>query len=259
MRKARRLCLTGLCGLALSAVPLLSFARAPASRELVAAGTRNEGIYERRPNGEFAGLGVDIVRLLAKRHGYQARFEIYPWRRALEVVGGGRADLLVAPYKTPDRLRSMRFSEQAFFQDELVFYVRADSMPVWEGDYALLQGRRIVAINGWAYGPAFAKALPQLNVSFTNTVENGLQMLSYGHVEMFASNRRDTDPVIARLGLGDRVLALAPLIDVQDAYFSYPLAPRHPDLPAQMEQLLVEMKRNGELPRLARRYGVTLP
>ncbi len=245
--------------MALGALPLFSFARAPLLRELVAAGTRNEGIYERRATGEFSGLGVDLVRQLATRQGYQVRFEIYPWRRALEVVGGGKADLLVAPYKTPERLRTMRFSEQAFFQDELAFYVRADSMPVWEGDYRLLKGRRIVVINGWAYGPAFTRALPQLNVSVTNTVENGLKMLSYGHVEMFASNRRDTDPVISKLALHDRVLALAPLIDVQDAYFSYPLAPRYRDLPAQMDQLLAELKKSGELQRLARRYGATPP
>ncbi|MYN25140.1 transporter substrate-binding domain-containing protein [Duganella sp. CY42W] len=245
--------------MALCALPPFSFARPAGPRELVAAGTRNEGIYERRPNGEFAGLGADLVRLLARRHGYQPRFEIYPWRRALEVVGGGKADLLVSPYKTAERLRVMRYSEQAFFQDELAFYVRADAMPIWEGDYTLLKGRRIVIINGWAYGEAFAKALPLMNVSVTNTVENGLQMLSHGHIEMFASNRRDTDPVVKQLGLGDRVLALAPLIDVQDAYFAYPLAPRHRDLPAQMDHLLIELKKNGELQRLARRYGVTLP
>lgn len=259
MLKARRLCLTGLGGMALSAMPLFSFARPPTARELVVAGTRNEGIYERRPNGEFAGMGVDLVRLLAQRHGYQPRFEIYPWRRALEVISGGRADILVAAYKTPERQRVMRFSEQSFFQDELAFYVRANSMPTWQGDYALLQGRRIVVINGWAYGAAFSTALPELHVSVTNTVDSGLQMLAFGHVELFASNRRDTDPMIKRLGLQDKVMALAPLIDVQSAYFTFPLRQRYTQLSLQMDQLLMEMKKNGALQKLARRYGATPP
>lgn len=245
--------------MALGAVPLLSFGRPPATRELVAAGTRNEGIFERHPNGEFSGLGVELVRLLAQRHGYQARFDIYPWRRALEVVAGGKADLLVAPYKTPERQRVLRYSEQAFFQDELAFYVRADAMPVWEGDYALLANRRIAVINGWSYGPAFARAAPQLRISVTNTVDNGLRMLARGHVELFASNRRDTDPVVTALGLQDTVMALAPLIDVIDAYFAYPLAPRYRELPAQYDRLLADLKKNGELQKLAHRYGATLP
>lgn len=243
--------------MALSAVPLFSLARPAPARELVAVGTRNEGIFERRPNGEFAGMGAELVRLLAQRHGYQARFDIYPWQRAMQVVGSGKADLLVAPYKTAERQRVMRYSEQAFFQDELAFYVRADSMPVWEGDYALLKGRRIAVINGWHYGLAFARAAPQLRVSVTNTVANGLQMLAHGHVELFASNRRDTDPVVQALGLRDTVMALAPLIDVLQAFFAYPLTQRYPALPQQMDQLLVEMKKNGELQKLARRYGAT--
>ncbi|MBV7534787.1 transporter substrate-binding domain-containing protein [Duganella sp. sic0402] len=245
--------------MALSALPLLSCARPPIRRELVAAGTRNVGVFERLPNGEFSGLGVELVRLLAQRHGYQARFEIYPWRRAMEVVGGGKADLLVAPYKTPERQRVLRYSEQPFFQDELAFYVRADAMPVWAGDYGLLKGRRIVVINGWNYGPAFTAAAPQLHISVTNTVENGLRMLSHTHVEMFASNRRDTEPVIVALGLQDKVLALAPLIDVQNAYFAYPLAPRYRELPAQYDRLLAAMMKSGELQKLARRYDVTPP
>lgn len=245
--------------MALSALPLFSLARQPPVRELVAAGTRNEGIFERNANGEFAGMAVELIRLLAQRHGYHVRFQIYPWRRALEVVAGGQADMLAAAYKTAERQRVMRYSQQDFFRDDVAFYARADALPAWQGDYALLAGRRIAVINGWAYGPAFTQAAPQLLISVTNSVENGLKMLARGHVELFASNRRDTEPVIKALGLEDRVTALAPLIEVMHAYFTYPLAPRYSGLAAQMDQLLAEMKKNGELQRLARRHGATPP
>lgn len=249
--------------MALSAVPLLSFARPPAVRELVAAGTRNEGIFERGANGEFSGMAVELIRLVAQRHNYQLRFQIYPWRRALEVVAGGKSDLLAAAYKTPERQRVMRYSQHDFFRDEVAFYGRSrgrsSSSPGWQGDYARLAGRRIAVINGWSYGPAFTRAAPQLLISVTNTVENGLRMLDRGHVELFASNRRDTEPVLDTLGLRDTVIALAPLIDMLNAYFTYPLAPRYPELPAQMDLLLAEMKKNGELQKLAHRYGATPP
>lgn len=259
MSDTRRHTLIGLCGLALGALPHLSLARPAATRELVVAGAHMESIYTRRANGEFSGLGADLLRLLAQRHNYQLRFEIYPWRRAMQVVSGGKADVLVAPYKSPERQRVLRFGEQAFFQDEVTFYVRANSLPVWEGDYAMLKGRRIAIINGWTYGVAFTGALPQFHASVTNSVENGLKMLAYGHVEMFASNRRDTDPLIVALGLQDKLMPLAPLIDVLQAYFAYPLTPRIRELPQQMDQMLAEMKTRGELQKLARRYGVTLP
>nr|WP_315249341.1 transporter substrate-binding domain-containing protein [uncultured Duganella sp.] len=245
--------------MALSAVPLLSCARPPAVRELVAAGTRNEGIFERSANGEFSGMAVELIRLVAQRHNYQLRFQIYPWRRALEVVAGGKSDLLAAAYKTPERQRVMRYSQHDFFRDEVAFYGRSRGVPGWQGDYARLAGRRIAVINGWSYGPAFARAAPQLLISVTNTVENGLRMLERGHVELFASNRRDTEPVLDALDLREQVTALAPLIDTLSAFFTYPLAPRYPELPAQMDLLLTEMKRNGELQKLALRYGATPP
>lgn len=245
--------------MALGVLPQFSWARSAAARELVIAGTRFESIYERRPDGGFAGMGVDLLSEFAQRHGYQLRFEIYPWRRAQELINNGVADVLVGPYKSAERLRTMRFSEQAFFQDQVAFYVRADAIPIWEGDYGMLEGRRIVTLNGWNYGTAFSKAAPRLNISVTNSVENGLKMLAYSHVDMFATNRRDTDPVVVRLGLQNKLLPLAPLIDVQDAHFAYPLVPRIGAMPEQLDQMLVEMKKRGELQRLARRYGVTLP
>ena len=243
----------------LGVLPHFSWGRPQPERELVVIGTRFENIYERRPDGQFRGMGVDLLRLFAQRYGYRLRFEIYPWRRAQELINAARADVLVGPYKSAERARTMLFSEQAFFQDQVAFYVRADALPVWEGDYNMLHGRRIAALNGWNYGPAFSKALPRLNISITNSVENGLRMLVASHVEMFATNRRDTDPVVAALRMQDKVMPLAPLIDVQDAYFAYPLSPRFPDMPQQMDQMLVDMKVRGELQKLARRYGVTPP
>ena len=256
---SRRRALINLCGIALGALPHFSWSRPSAERELLVVGTRFENIYERRPNGEFGGMGVDLLRLFAQRYGYRLRFDIYPWRRAQELINGGKVDVLVGPYKTPERMRTMLFSGQAFFQDQVAFYVRANALPLWEGDYQVLHGRRIVTLNGWNYGQAFSKAAPQLNISVTNSVESGLKMLAASHVEMFATNRRDTDPVVQALGMQDKVMALAPLIDVQDAYFAYPLSPRWRDMPGQMDRMMTEMKKNGELQKLARRYGVTLP
>lgn len=255
----RRRALRGLGGFVLSFLPFAVPAQPAPVRELRVVGTRFERIYERGPDGEFAGMGVELVRLFARRYDYQVRFELYPWRRAQLLVMQGAADVLVGPYKSPERQKTMVFSAQPFFQDQVAFYVRASEIPSWEGDYATLRGRRIAILNGWSYGPEFNAALPRLSTSVTNTVQNGLQMLMHKHVELFASNRRDTDPVIQALGLTDQLLALAPLIDVQDAYFAFSRRPRHAALPAQFDRLLAELKARGELHRMARRYEVDIP
>lgn len=176
----RRRLLFGTCGIALGALP--HFALGAQTAPLRVAGTRFEGVYERQPDGEFSGLGVEVVRLLAGRMGREVNFEMFPWRRAQQRVSMGLADVLVGPYKSPEREQTMRFTEQPLFQDQVAFYSRAKGMVFWGGDYAALKGKRIVALNGWSYGAAFTAAAANLNISIANNVENGLMMLIYGHV-----------------------------------------------------------------------------
>ncbi len=253
----RRRLLFGTCGIALGALP--HFALGAQTAPLRVAGTRFEGVYERQPDGEFSGLGVEVVRLLAGRMGREVNFEMFPWRRAQQRVSMGLADVLVGPYKSPEREQTMRFTEQPLFQDQVAFYSRAKGMVFWGGDYAALKGKRIVALNGWSYGAAFTAAAANLNISIANNVENGLMMLIYGHVDMFASNRRDTDPVIQRMGLTDQLLPVAPLIDTQNAYFAFPKSPSGEELAGAFDRLLSELKSSGELRRMAKPHLVSVP
>ena len=253
----RRRLLSGICGIALGALP--HFALGAAKTPLRVVGTRFEGVYERDADGGFSGLGVEVARLLARHQERAAQFEMYPWRRAQQRVSVGLADVLVGPYKSAEREQTMRFSGQPLFQDQVAFYSRAKGMVFWGGDYAALKGKRIVALNGWSYGAAFTAAAADLNISVANNVENGLMMLVYGHVDMFASNRRDTDPVIQRMGLTDQLLPVAPLIDTQNAYFAFPKTALGEQLAAAFDRLLSDLKGSGELRRMARRHLVSLP
>lgn len=253
----RRRLLVGTCGIALGALP--HFALGAGKPPLRVVGTRFEGVYERQSDGEFSGLGVDVARLLARRRECAAQFELYPWRRAQQRVGMGLADVLVGPYKSAEREQIMRFGEQPFFQDQVAFYSRAKGMVFWGGDYAALRGKRIVTLNGWTYGAAFTAASAGLSISVANNVENGLMMLIYGHVDMFASNRRDTDPVIQRMGLTDKLLPVAPLIDTQNGYFAFPKTAIGEELAGACDQLLLELKSGGELRRMAKRHLVSVP
>ncbi len=230
-----------------------------AARELLAVSTHFEKVYERDADGAVVGLGPEIVRQIARRLGHTVRFELYPWARAQALVAKGRADILVAPYRTPERERLMGFSQLPFFQDQLVFYARTDTAPPWRGSYGTLAGQRIVILNGWAYGAAFDRARPGLDVSVSNSVESGLRMLEHRHVQLFASNRRDTDPLLARLGLAGQVAALPVPLDRQDAYFAFPADPWHDSLRQAFDLQFQQMVGSGEWRRLLQRHAVDHP
>lgn len=243
-------------GLALLLACLCSGA---AARELLVVGAHFERVFERRPDGEFTGMGPDIVRMVARRNKDTVRFAIYPWARAQAMVAQGLADILVGPYKSPERLERMAFSRAAFYRDDMVFYTLAGAVAGWQGDYAALDGKAIVVMNGWAYGPGFDAARPRLRVSVANNVENGLLMLTHKHVTLFASNRRNTEPVLAALKLGGQVVALPQVIEVQDGYFAFPKQATHDAIRNRFDAAFELLAESGELKRLSQRYDVDIP
>ena len=253
MRTGRRL-----LALALLWPALLVPSQAPA-RELLAVGAQFERVFEYQSSGEYGGLGAELLRLMAARTGHTVRFRMVPWARAQAMLVQGQADILIGPYRTPERIASMGFSDKPFYQDQMVFYTRQDASFGWDGDYAVLTNRRVVLLNGWAYGAEWERMRPGLQVSVANNVENGLKMLVHNHVDVFVSNRRNTDPVIARLGYARQVKPLPKVIDVQNGYFAFPRSSTFDKLRLQFDQELNKLIETGELKRLSKRYDVTVP
>jgi len=247
-----------LAGLALL-LPALAMPLHATARELLAVGAQFERIFDYQASGEYTGLGAELVRYLASRTGNTVRFRMVPWARAQAMLVQGQADILIGPYKTPDRLVSMAFSERPFYQDQIVFYARQDTGFAWEGDYSALKNRRLVMLNGWAYGSDWQRARQGLQISVANTVESGLKMLVHNHVDLFITNRRNTDPVINRLGYEGQVRPLARIIDSQSGYFAFPRSPEFDRLRLQFDQELNSLIDSGELKKLGRRYDVTVP
>ncbi|MFM9433612.1 polar amino acid transport system substrate-binding protein [Janthinobacterium sp. CG_23.3] len=227
--------------------------------ELLVVGTRFENVYERNKHGEFSGMGAEIIRKVARQLGHTVKFGLYPWPRAQAMMKQHEADILVGPYKTAQRLAYMAYAQRPFFQDQVVFYTLSGAGIDWHGDHLALRGRPIVILNGWAYGDEFDLARPALQVSVANSVENGLNMLLHRHVDMFASNRRDTEPVVERLRMRGKVVALTPYIKVENAYFAFPKRPGHDKLRLQFDQALNALIDSGELKKMARRYSVDVP
>jgi len=230
-----------------------------AARDLLVIGTHFERVYERGQEGEIVGLGPEVVRLIAQRLGHRAIFELYPWARAQALVAQGKADILVGPYKTLERQQLMSFSRLPFYQDQMVFYVRKGTMQDWSGDYAALSEQRIAIVNGWSYGATFDKARPQLRLDVVNSVDSGLKMLAAQHAQMFASNRRNTEPVLGRLGMSGQVAMLPRVIEVQDGFFAFPKRPAADALRKEFDAEFQRLVDSGELKRLGLRHEVNVP
>ncbi|HYD81957.1 MAG TPA: transporter substrate-binding domain-containing protein [Paucimonas sp.] len=230
-----------------------------AAGELLIVGAHFARVFERTTSGEYVGLGPDIMRAVAQRTGDRVRFEIYPWARAQALVEQGLADVLVGPYKTAEREARFAFAARPFYQDEMVFYVRSADHPAWDGNYALLRTNRVAAVNGWVYGSAFDRAREELRVGNAGTLENGLLMLVYERIDLFATNRRNTEAAIDVLQMRGAVKPITPIIDTQQGYFAFPKRSSHDELRQRFNRAFNDMIDKGELASLARKHGVIIP
>ena len=112
-------------------------------RELLAVGTSFPRVMEWDAKNQARGLAVDVLNRAVAPLGHSVRFEALPWARAQRMVEQGQADILIGPYRSPDREARFLFSQQAFYEDALVFYASPATAGLWTGDWQALGGRSV--------------------------------------------------------------------------------------------------------------------
>ena len=238
---------------------ILGAAQCAMAAERLAVGARFDRIFEQGADGQWRGLGVDVLRTLAARAGDTVRFGIYPWARAQAMVQRAQADILIGPYKSPEREKQFAFVDLPFYRDRMVFYARNGATPPWRGAFGQIAATRIAAVRGWHYGERFDQARPRLNISEVNQLEHGVQMLMHGRVDLLATNERNNAALIGTLRDSGRLAALCPAIAQLDGYLAFPRGAEFAAARDQYSALFTEMVRSGEFARLAARHGVLAP
>ncbi len=229
------------------------------ARELLTVGAEFASVYERNASGEFSGLGVEIVKAIAKQNGDTVKFELYPWARAQLMVEQDQADILVGPYKTREREARFSFAAKGFYRDYMVFYVRNGQKNQWDGNYQGLRGRKIGVINGWAYGPKFENIRSVLQPEVANSLPNALSMLSAGRIDYLAANLRNTEAVLKANDLGSEFTVLSQTLDTQDGYLAFCKKIVCDQLRRQFDYGFERLRVSGDLAKMAHRHGVMTP
>jgi polar amino acid transport system substrate-binding protein len=169
------------------------------------------------------------------------------------------ADILVGPYKNPEREARFSFAARGFYRDYMVFYVRRGNKQQWDGNLESLQGQKIAVINGWVYGPRFEGARAILKPQIANTLANGLNMLNAGRVDYLAANLRNAEALIKRMGLGAEFSLSDQLIDSQDGYLAFCKKSSCDQLRRQFDQAYERFIDSGDFAKMAHTYGVRTP
>ncbi|WP_431049757.1 substrate-binding periplasmic protein [Roseateles sp. L2-2] len=232
----------------------------PRSTQVLIAGTTFARLFEPAPaGGKPSGLAVDVLDAILIPAGLQPRYEFYPWLRAQSMIEHGPTQILVGPYRTPEREKLMRFSRQAFYEDALVFYARRREEGLWWGDFQALVPLRIGAVQGWVYGDRFEQARRGLNVTAVRDLNTALRMLQLDRLDLIAANQRNSEPVIQELGMTDQVALCAPPFAQLRGHFAFSRDAAGEPWMALVDAGMQRLRASGELQQMAARRGVALP
>ncbi|MGL4219079.1 MAG: substrate-binding periplasmic protein [Shewanella sp.] len=229
------------------------------AQELLAVGTSFSQIFEQKSNGEYSGLGVDILNRFAEQQKVVIHYQIAPWRRAQAMVERGQADILIGPYISEARQKVLAFSSLAFYRDEIVFYAKTNNPTTWDGSYDSIHGLRIGKMQGWSYGYRFNERTKTLTINEFADLKSGIERLSRGDLDLLATNVRNTQAVLSQIKIPQAITPIMPVIDIQDGFMAFPKYPKFQPLQQDFDQFLQAMHDSGELAKLAKIREVTIP
>lgn len=214
-------------------------------------------LSEELPDKSLGGISIDIVRIICKQLGHTPTFEMYPWARAQALVKTGEADVLLVPFKTPERETWMDFSEIPFFEDKSFFFIRPGSHITWDGTFESIDKLRIGKVRGWSLGEAFEKKKPQLAIDYAPSLDLCFLKLISGRVDLVPTQKREAYKAFQRLGLRENEYPapIPPELSINYCYYGFSKI-KHAALKAfkaEFDQALIQMKESGEIARLLKR------
>jgi len=241
----------------LGSMGALALAGPARAAPLRAVGSQFARIFEGAEGQAPKGLAVD---LLGQLFGDSLRCEWRPWARAQLMLEQGEADILIGPYRTPERETRMLFSVRSFYSDAMVWYARRGEEARWTGEFGELTQVPVAAVRGWAYGSRFEHMKPTMGqLTWVQSVDAGLQMLAKKRVEMFAANDRNCQPVLQRLGLADAVARCSPPLDVLHGHMAFARSASGEALARRYDQAFEQWLRAAASADLYRQWSVDRP
>lgn len=252
-----RFILWGLCGLVLAA----SIAWQATAANQIRFVTLEFAPFIYGENEQVAGPGRDVIAAVCAEAKLDCTYDIYPWRRAQELMKDGDADGMMVIGRNPEREEWIRFTPP-LFRTEYGIFVSADDDMAFT-DLAQLQGYKI-----GVFAPSntakqlmavrdemLARGLDPIEIDERPDDSSGFRKLAAGRIDAVYSNRDRGQQILDAEDLGAGVRYAG---GHQEIFYYAGFARSFPDqeLLDRFDDAWRELFRRGEAQDIIKSYGL---
>lgn len=211
--------------------------------------------------GEATGADIDLIAAIAEEIDCAIVPVKLPWARIVKEVEQGTLDVSTSTSRTPEREQWALFSNP-YRETEIAIYVRRGEAP----RFALReladipeQQLRLGVIVDYYYGEALAEAAADPDfaawIDGAPDYQTNIRKLVSGRIDGFlVEDVAVIEAELARMGLSERVERYPLRIPGEKLHFMFSRKTVEPDLVAQVDAIIAQMRSDGRLDAITAKY-----
>ncbi|WP_044829332.1 ABC transporter substrate-binding protein [Thalassospira sp. HJ] len=198
-------------------------------------------------DGRQTGLGIDILREYAERHGINVRVDIeLPWARTLDLLLQGKIDVTAGAYFNDERQLLYRYSDP-FFTDDIMVFQHVDRRFGY-AEIDDLRGYRGARPHGGSLGNKIdTYSEQQLDIVYSPINDHIFDLLLAGHVDYVLLARYDGVATLQKLGAQNTIIAVEPPVDHNSVRLMFSRNSPCIEHVEQINLLINELTQNGTI------------
>jgi polar amino acid transport system substrate-binding protein len=214
-------------------------------------------IWANKDGTELQGVAVELIRTIMKDINVKVIFiNVETWGRAQEEVKNGRIDMLLPPYKTPEREPLYNYSAESFMKDETVVFVKKGQEFPFKRFSDLTQYKGVAIIND-SFGEEF-DSFDKKNKNITRlaTTEQCFKFVDKGRARFIIAGISSGLAALTRLKLEKDFVILPKKIITTGLYapISVKSPWNTPEVNAYLHKRFEELNHNGTVKLLEKKY-----
>jgi len=217
--------------------------------------------YNCVPDSDKEGFQVEIVKEALKPYGLNVIYRNMPYNRAIKLAEEGRIDGVFGFLKTESP--TLVYPTQNVGYSVNVAVTQADNK-WWYTALDKLDGKKILTIDGYSYGPTLDAYLKSGKVGSIqpmhgeDALQQALKVIAAGRADVFFEDKNVAYNAILKMGLVGKVKIAGNITKPQPTYIAFsPLTDTQYDLAAKFDASLQELKKNGRLAAIYKKYNLS--